>query len=102
METDATAEDNETSSVKTEKSEKSEKKEDTEAEEMETTEENKDEVSYVKGMTVVFVWFNLTHMSYPESSNLFLQTVVDCVCKPWIFIQCSCLIAPLRGYESEL
>ena len=31
-----------------------------------------------------------------------LEAVVNCVGKPWIFIQYSCLIAPLRGYESAL
>ena len=37
--------------------------------------------------------------SYPRSPNLCTETVVDCVSKPWIFIQCSCMIAPPRGYE---
>ena len=37
--------------------------------------------------------------SYPRSPNLCMETVVDCVSKPRIFIQCSCPIAPLRGYE---
>ena len=40
--------------------------------------------------------------SYPRSPNLCLEAVVDCVGKPWIFFQCSCLIAPLRGYGSAL
>ena len=30
------------------------------------------------------------------------EAVVDCVGKPRIFIQCSCLIVPLHGYESAL
>ena len=30
--------------------------------------------------------------------NLYSETVVDCVGKPQIFIQCSCLIAPVPGY----
>ena len=36
---------------------------------------------------------------YPRSTNLCTETVVDCVSKPRIFIQCSCMIAPPRGYE---
>ena len=40
--------------------------------------------------------------SYPLSPNLCPKTLVDCVGKPRIFIQCSCLIAPLCGYESAL
>ena len=40
--------------------------------------------------------------SYPRSPNLRPEAVVDCVGKPWIFIQCSYLIAPPRGYESAL
>ena len=31
-----------------------------------------------------------------------LMSGVDCVSKPRIFIQCSCLIGPPRGYESAL
>ena len=41
-------------------------------------------------------------LSYPWSPSLCLEAVVDRVGKPWIFIQCSCLIAPLRSYESAL
>ena len=37
--------------------------------------------------------------SYPLSPNLCTETVVDCVSKPRIFIQCSCMIAPPRGYD---
>ena len=40
--------------------------------------------------------------SYPRSPNSCPEAVVDCVGKPWIFIQCSCLIAPLCGYQSAL
>ena len=40
--------------------------------------------------------------SYPRSPNLRQNAVVDCVGKPLIFIQCSCLIAPPRGYKSAL
>ena len=40
--------------------------------------------------------------SYPQPPNLCPEPVVDCVSKPRIFIQCSCLIAPLRSYESAL
>ena len=39
---------------------------------------------------------------YPRPPNLYLEAAVDCVGKPWILIQCSCLIAPLCGYESAL
>ena len=39
---------------------------------------------------------------YPRYPNLCPEAVVDCVGKSWIFIQCSCLIAPLNGYESAL
>ena len=44
----------------------------------------------------------ITPSLYPRSPNLCLEVVVDCVGKPRIFIQCSCLIAPPRGYESAL
>ena len=37
--------------------------------------------------------------SYPRSSNLCSEAVVDWLGKTWIFIQCSCLIAPLRCEE---
>ena len=40
--------------------------------------------------------------SYPHSPNFCVYTMVDCVYKPRIFIQCSCLIASRRGYESAL
>ena len=40
--------------------------------------------------------------SYPWSPNLCPEAVVDCVGKPRIFIQYSCLIAPRRGYVSAL
>ena len=40
--------------------------------------------------------------SCPRSPNLCSEAVVDCVGKPRILIQCSCLIAPPRGHESAL
>ena len=40
--------------------------------------------------------------SYPRSPNVCPEAVVDCDGKPRIFIQCSCLIASPRGYESAL
>ena len=40
--------------------------------------------------------------SYPRSPDLCPEAVVDCVGKPRISIQCSCLIAPPRGYGSAL
>ena len=40
--------------------------------------------------------------SYPRSPNLCPEVVVDCVGKQRIFNKCSCLIAPLCGYESAL
>ena len=39
--------------------------------------------------------------SYSLSLNLCSDTVVDGVCKIRIFIQCSCLIAPLCGYMNR-
>ena len=36
--------------------------------------------------------------SYPQSSNLCSEAVVDGVYKTLIFIQCSCFIAPMCGY----
>ena len=39
---------------------------------------------------------------YPRSPHLWPEAAVDCVGKPLIFIQCSCFIAPLCGYESAL
>ena len=48
------------------------------------------------------VIFGRRPSSYPGSPNLCQEAVVDCVGKPWIFIQCSCLIAPPCGYESAL
>ena len=44
----------------------------------------------------------LISSSYSRSTNLCLEAVVDCVGKPRIFIQCSCLIATLHGDESAL
>ena len=45
----------------------------------------------------------MSHVSsYPRSPNLCPEVVVDCVGKPRIFIQYSCLITPPRGYESAL
>ena len=35
-------------------------------------------------------------------THLCSEAMVDCVGKPQIFIQCSCLIAPLPGYDSAL
>ena len=46
--------------------------------------------------------FMIVASSYPRSPNLCPEAVVDCVGKPQIFIQCSCLIAPPRDYESAL
>ena len=43
-----------------------------------------------------------TSSSFSRSPNLCPEAVVDCVGKPQISIQCSCLIAPSRGYESAL
>ena len=39
--------------------------------------------------------------SYPWSFNLCSEAVVDVVNKTGIFIQCSCLIGPLRGYMNR-
>ena len=41
----------------------------------------------------------LIAITYPRSPNLCLEAVVDCVGKQKISIQCSCLIAPPRGYQ---
>ena len=40
--------------------------------------------------------------SFPRSPNLCPEAVGDCVGKPRISIQCSCLIAPPLCYESAL
>ena len=41
----------------------------------------------------------LTASLYTHPPNLCTETVVDCVGKPQIFIEHSCLIAPPHGYE---
>ena len=36
-----------------------------------------------------------------ESPNICPEAVVHCLGKPRLFISCSCLIAPLRGYVNR-
>ena len=45
------------------------------------------------------LWFGPS--SYPQCFNLCSEAVVDGVFKTWILIQCSFLIAPLRGYMNR-
>ena len=45
-------------------------------------------------------YYTCEHMG--NAIVIYPEAVVDCVRKTHIFIQCSCLIAPLIGYESAL
>ena len=46
------------------------------------------------------IWFQT--IIVPTVPKLMFRAAVDCVGKPRILIQCSCLIAPLRDHESAL
>ena len=55
-------------------------------------------VNILEYLKMILYWAS----SYPRSPNLCPEAVVDCVGKTRIFIQCPCLFALPRGYESAL